>query len=703
MPTLTPRAASASVTSQPSPVPIVSAIAGIIRMDDRDASAELAGAMIDVLAHRGDERGVWCDGPAALASRGQHAGAGLRHETQVVRHREAGWFLVGDARIDNREDLARTLGLGNAHLLSDGAVILGAYERWGEACPVHLVGDFSFAIWNAGSRTLFCARDAMGVRPFYYAHSPRRLAFASEIKALRVLDDVSDALDPEQVAMFLEAEQDDRDRTLFREIRRLPAAHCMTVSARGVSLREYWTLDTSREIRFATDGEYAEALREQFTTAVRCRLRGSHAVGATLSGGLDSSSIVCTARNLVRESGSSLLQTFSLVFPGLPDNELRLIDERRYIDAVVAQGGVTPHFVRGDQLSPLADLERVLWHMDEPFFAPNLYLHWGLYGAAQQQGVRVLLDGFDGDATVSHGLARLDALGRRGKWDEFEGEVRAFAKHRAISPESVLPHYGLPLLDELARTGRWLAWARAAHQVTRRFELSRGSVSLDHGLRALVPERARHAWRKIRGIGDARVLRPELDRRLRERRRAAAASARTHGVTSPRQAHAEGLRQPLYQTTLELADKAAAAFGIEARYPFFDRRLMELCVGFPAEQKLGDGWSRLVFRRAMNGLLPSEIQWRAGKGNLSPNFHRNFRELDGPVVGGIALDALEPFADVAVLKSMQRRGATTTSTADPGGAFLLFRASILAAWLEGGRANARPAAEPVARAVSIVA
>src|SRR5581483_12142903 len=126
-----------------------------------------------------------------------------------------------------------------------------------------------------------------------------------------------------------------------------------------------WQPDLSRETRLRTDREYAETFRELFTEAVRCRMRSAFPIGSHLSGGLDSSSISCTARNLLAAEGAGPLHTFSAVFPSLPEGARRIIDERPYVDAVLAQGGFQPHRIQADQISPLVDLDRILWHCDE--------------------------------------------------------------------------------------------------------------------------------------------------------------------------------------------------------------------------------------------------------------------------------------------------------------------------------------------------
>ena len=187
-----------------------------------------------------------------------------------------------------------------------------------------------------------------------------------------------------------------------------------------------------------SDEEYAEAFVERFTEAVRCRLRSTFPVGSLLSGGLDSSSIVVTARKLLAETDAPTLHTFSAIFPSLPEEDLKRIDERPFMAAVVALGEMSPHYVHADTLSPLSDLDRVFWHEDEAVLAPNLYIHWALYGAAQQEGVRVLLDGIDGDTTVSHGLEYLSELARTGRVRTLYREVMALSRrHQASAPDSL--------------------------------------------------------------------------------------------------------------------------------------------------------------------------------------------------------------------------------------------------------------------------
>src|SRR5712691_8322034 len=210
-------------------------------------------------------------------------------------------------------------------------------------------------------------------------------AFASEIKALLAVPNVPSQINEVKIAYHLQPNflGHDKDLTFYKDIFRLPPGHNIIVTEKGAHRHSYWALDPKRELRLKSDDQYSEAFREIFTDAVRCRLRSAFPVGSTLSGGLDSSSITCTARYLLASQRDGLLHTFSAIFPDLPERERRKIDERPFVEAVVAMGGLIPHYIRADRLSPLEHMERVLWHEDEVVFAPNLYMHWGLYKEAQ--------------------------------------------------------------------------------------------------------------------------------------------------------------------------------------------------------------------------------------------------------------------------------------------------------------------------------
>ncbi|MGH9900717.1 MAG: lasso peptide isopeptide bond-forming cyclase [Pyrinomonadaceae bacterium] len=630
----------------------MSAIAGVYCLDGRPASPDLLEEMLTSLAHRGpDGSGLWCGGPTGLGQRMLRTTPESFSEKLPFYDGARRLAITADARIDNRRELISALAVPEltGAEIPDSLLILAAYEKWGEQCPERLLGDFAFAVWDEKRRVLFCARDHVGAKPFYF-HAGRSFVFATEIKALFRHPEVPRRINEARVADHLAGLFGDQNITFYQDIYRLPAAHGVTVGPQGTRIQRYWSLAPSRELRLGSDSEYAEAFKELFTEAVRCRQRAAFPVGSTLSGGLDSSSIGCTAREVFAADGNRPVHTFSAIFPGLPKEVLPRLDERRYVDAVLSKGGFEPHFVRADLLSPLTDVDKVLWHEDEAVNAPNLYLHWGIYDAARRRGVRVLLDGFDGDTTVSHGFERLTELAATGRWRTLASEARALSKN----------------VDAFF-TPRRIIWY--------------------FGFRPLVPGFAVQTWRalRVRPKSDRptdSVVHPEFARRIGLADRIRDFDDGNAALTS-RESHRRALNSPLISYTLEIADKAAAAFALEARYPFFDRRLMEFCLALPSEQKLSRGWTRAVMRRALDGILPREVQWRMTKADLSPNFNLRLLDYDRGILEAVILQEpqiIERFVDVASLRAAYKRYAAHPARSSQD-AITVYNAVMLALWL----------------------
>jgi asparagine synthase (glutamine-hydrolysing) len=610
----------------------VSAIFAVYHLDGRPADERGLKAIDERLGAKGpDGGGVWQQGPVALGHRllattPQPAGSlpAISADGDLV--------LASDARIDNRRELRAELGLdGPAEEIADAALLLAAYRRWGVLTPEHLIGDFAFAIWDARERSLFCARDPMGIRPLYYFKSDRLLVVASRIKAVLAYPGVPRTLNEARVRHHLQWSFDDTTSTFFQDVSRIPAAHSLVAGPQPTHLTCYWSPDPMRELRLGSDGEYADAFREIFVEAVRCRALGALHVGSTLSGGLDSSSIACAAVRVVHEDQRPL-PTFSAIFPSLPEAELRKIDERSYMDAVLKSGPFEPTYVHADRTSPLHEWPKVLQFVDEPCLAPNLYVHWGLYKGAAANGVRVLLDGIDGDTTVSHGVGHLTDLVRAGHWFGFWREARALVRRNPSA-----------------------------------FDLR--SVVWKCGVRPLVPSQLIRLRRALRS--QAEPAQPDL--------------------VNERHSHYEALKSPLIPYTMELADAVSSAFGLEVRYPFFDRRLVEFCLAIPGDQKLRGGWTRSVMRRALEGILPPEVQWRATKAELSPSFERRLFEADRPVLEEVVfsrLGLLDGYVDPEAVRASYKRWSERSGQA-PQEALTLYGVATLALWLDASGGDFR--------------
>lgn len=631
----------------------MSGIAGLYHLDQTPVQPDNLQRMLDALAHRGaDGHGLWYNGYIGFVHQLLWATETSCFEKLPLLSEDGQLVITADARIDNRDELLNTLRYLNhnkpGECATESALILAAYQQWGEDCPQRLIGDFAFAIWDAREKKLFCARDALGVKPFYYAHNSRQFAFASEIKPLLCLPGVTRRVNELRVAYHLIRRIEDHTMTFYADIVRLPAASTLVVQQNGLRVQRYWSPEIIPNIRLASDEAYAEAFREVFIQAVRSHLRSAFPIGSFLSGGLDSSSIACAAQKLLHPRS---LHTYSAIFPGLSQKDRAKIDERQHIQVAHATGNFTAHFVEADAISPLVDLDRVIWHEDEAFFAPNLYMHWSIYKQANLDGVRVLLDGLGGDSVVSHGWERLPELLRSLRWRTLVREVTAYKKN-----------VGLPL--------------------------SRRGLIMRIAVAQLVPPALGPLWRRVRSESihepwDNVPMRQDFMKRVQIKEHLHAADPPKQ-FRSARRTHEGDILSPMYPSMFELVDKAAAAFSIEARYPFFDRRVIEFCLAVPADQKFSQGWTRAILRRAMQGILPPEIQWRSNKGNLSVNVQRALLEKEAPTLESMlewAGDFVSPYVDMDALKNAYRRYTENPLSSDED-LFAVYSVLVLATWLK---------------------
>ncbi|MEL6494581.1 MAG: lasso peptide isopeptide bond-forming cyclase [Cyanobacteria bacterium J06623_7] len=638
----------------------MSGIVGIYQRRGFQSLSPCLENMMGVIAHRGNDGShIWQQDHVGLG----HVMLWTTPESKLERlpycDSLAATAITADARIDNRAELMTLLGLEEnvAMQVSDSYLILKAYHKWGTKCPTKLIGDFAFAIWDGTQQRLFCARDHFGVKPFYYCLREENFTFASEIKAVLAGSQVSPQLNDSKVADYLIGDFDDTARTFYQHILRLSPAHCLTITADGVDLECYWSLDPNRQTRLESNAAYAKEFQRLFTEAVRCRLRGAFPIGSELSGGLDSSAVSCVARNILQNAVEpTVLHTLSAVF-----DEVTECDEREYINEAIAQTGIEPHYFQGDRRTPLTDLQDIFWHEDEAFFAPGFAgMTWGLCTLAKDRGIRILLNGNDGDSTVSHGFGYLHDLARQGRWLTLYREMRGVAK----------------IYNESAIAGFWNYFsAYMTKKLGDKHRYLRRVLKIGGKIKSLVRDAI-----KPRGAAPAPDFAssfvPEFVARtdLRERyhdwlmmERRAQTSSRTH--------HYRLLTQGAHALALEINDKAAAAFGLEMRYPFWDKRLVEFCLSLPAEQKLAQGWSRVVMRRGMEGILPPKIQWRTSKMDFAPNFKQGLLGEERQQVERLLADpgALAQYIDLDVLGQKYREGQDWQ---------FIWRAVSLGLWLD---------------------
>src|SRR5438270_296277 len=442
----------------------------------------------------------------------------------------------------------------------DTEVIVHGYEEWGPECFSRFNGMWAAAIVDRrnGAPKLVLARDHFGIKPLYWARAGGRLLFASEIKAFFQEPAFSSDPDPQRIHDYLTLGfHDRRDESFFKGVHQLPAAHYAVVDAGGMTQERYW------QPVLASDGSAdPQEFRRLFEKAVERRLVAEVPVGTCLSGGLDSSAIVCFMSELLEKhvpdaaSMGDHLKTFSAVFDGDP------IDERDYIDLVLEATGAEKNFVHPTAERFLEELDRVVWHQEEPMVSTGPYAQWCVMRKAQGE-VTVLLDGQCGDELLA-----------------------GYVPYQFV--------YLRQLLRE-RRFGRLLAEAWAARDVL--WPLLRRRLG-ERGKRFPAARLIRDGFRaSVQPARDPRV-RDDLKRRL-----------------------LQDLTEFSLPSLLRYEDRNSMAFSMESRPPYLDQELVEWILRLPETAIVDAGWSRAIRREGLRGVPPEKIRTRRWKvGFTTPEF-----------------------------------------------------------------------------------
>jgi asparagine synthase (glutamine-hydrolysing) len=549
---------------------------GAFSRDGRPIERAMSARMMAAAPHRGpDGARAWTSERAMLGH--QHLRTLPEDVPQPIVDAASSTVITFDGRLDNRQELIAILASGATAFRtpSDAELALAAYLHWGEKCAVRLLGDFAFAIWDGPRERVFCARDAMGVKPFYYHLSAGVFVWASELCQIVASGVVR--LEPNEgmIAEFLAKMVQSQDETLYAGIMRLPAAHSMTVSRENVRVSRYWQIDPTADVHHRTDGDYAEHFFSLFKDAVFSRMRSPDATtGAYLSGGLDSSSVVGMTQAL---RGS--VETFSLIFEGFSG-----ADESGYIDDVVRKWDVVSHKVVPPAIDGDACLAHVAQRRDR-LDLPNDLVSECLMARMRDRGMRVVLTGAGGDYCFSGSHYHYADMLRRG---DFSGVIRQLRAD---------PH---------VRDTGWSRWQ-----------------PILSGVRPIIPSAWREAARPLakrlgwmpelpNWIDPALTDRVALEDRLRTP--AWVDRAPTFGRRHVCELFASGWQYLLFEDS----ERSASEYGLDERHPFFDRRLIEFGVGIPEEQRWQGRETKYVVRRAMSDLLPASVATRNGKGDFNP-------------------------------------------------------------------------------------
>jgi asparagine synthase (glutamine-hydrolysing) len=565
-------------------------IAGMVSFDE-PVRLEDVRRMCAAIVHRGpDDEGFYLSPRAGLGMR-RLSIIDLETGRQPVRNEDGTVWAVFNGEIYNYQDLRRDL-IARGHTFrtsTDTEVIVHLYEERGERCVEDLRGMFAFAVWDERKEQLLLARDRVGIKPLYYWPSGARVAFASEVKALLTLPGLEPALNFRALGYLVAFLTTPAAESIVHGVHKLEPGTLLTASAAtGVQVRRYWELEWAPD-HGRSEASFVEELRAQVDESVRLHLMSDVPLGAFLSGGIDSSSVVAAMASL----GARPLKTFSIGFQEDSYNELA------HARVVARQLGTEHHelVLAPDALSILDDLA---WHLDEPFGDPSAIPTYMVSRLAAEH-VTVVLSGDGGDELF-------------GGYDRYQVEARE--RRRARLPR--------PLRRSLGTLAGWTPEATRGRNFFRHLALDGKARYLD-------------ATTLFRLDEQRRLFRPDVFPLVAAGNPWQAVGAyleRGHDWLTAAQNLDFNAYLPL--DVLTKVDRMSMAHSIEARVPLLDHKLVEFAATIPPALRLRDGIGKYVFKQAQRGRLPDAIIDRPKQGFAVPLF-RWFRGRAGDFVRDLLL------------------------------------------------------------------
>jgi len=541
-----------------------------------------------------------------------------------------------DGRIDNRSELARFCSTeirACERDTSDAALIAAAYERLGERCVAEINGDFALAVLDSARQQLVLARDVMSARCLYYCPLPAALLFASNIKSLLADPRIGAVPDEDGLAAYVLNNWCDDSRTCFKGIFSVPAGHMLVCTRDGMSVREHWTFDPARELRFRSFAEYCERFRSLFEQSVRRRLRSAHPIAVAVSGGVDSSAIFCQAAALVRrESLPVELRGIAMTFPEgtAADEESFLGDIERAYDTRITRLPVSHlrFMVNAGAIVRHLEIPAVVWQTQ----SETLEL-------ARRSGCRVILNGFFGDQMLFDRGYLVD-LAFRGRWLKVRHHLAEFAAWMTdVEPGFFEREFWQRIVRALPP--RWLFRLAKRHIGRQADALYAPWFSKEFKRRAF-------AHLSARLVASRRFANRHAEQYYRH-------ATAGHYVSNVRRQHGAGLMH-----------------GVDVRYPFRDRDLVAFLMAVPGDIVNWQGVPKGLLRHALIGVLPEAVRNRRWKADFTA-FHNDalVRDHDAyaHLLSGDCLIAQSGLLDRAVLDESVGSVATTIThndTALPG-------------------------------------
>lgn len=529
-------------------------IAGVINFNGETPSYTLLEEMGNSIAHRGpDDKGTYAAPNVGLAHRrltiidlsdGGHQPMFSDDESIVI---------VFNGEIYNYLEIAQELRVAgrNFKSSSDTEVIIQAYQQWGVECLSRFNGMFSFALWDTRRNRLFAARDRLGIKPFFYWFDGAKLIFASEIKAMLKHPGVSVEPNSDAIHQYLLYSRPNDDSTWYKGVKQLmPGHYLLADKSNRLNIKKYW--DLNFEIDFSRSYEcFTTELQDLLADSFKLQMRSDMPIGAHLSGGVDSSSIVSyMAKNL------DGLHTFSAAYP-----EIKEADESHYINIVSKQFGTHHHLVTPQSSDLEALLPKLLWHLDEPQIGASILPMFRVSEMVKEAGISVVLGGQGADECFS-----------------------GYPPYFTLAVKNMLSGRHRPPISEYLRAPSYLFKGGSFGRVTDRFS-RKPSIPWIKGLDDIGAQFRQDQIENGKSMADLMPM---------ERQNSQAIKHYLRGL-------------------LHNEDRISMACSIESRVPLLDHRIVELSTKIPYWMKVGGGQSKRILRHAVTGITPQAILDRKDK------------------------------------------------------------------------------------------
>lgn len=593
---------------------------GIINFNNEEVSEELGKSMMKLMQH------YKIDNYRYIKNENVFLGCGLQYLTTESLNEILPYYdfknkliITADAIIDNRENLLSEFNLEDKEVedFSDSEYILMAYKKWGNECTKYLLGDFSFAIWDENKQELFCSKDHLGRRTFYYCYDNSSFAFCTVCNPLFYVlgekPNLNERWITDFLALFGGLHISEDEETIYSDIKQLQAAHIMIINRKGLKKQRYWNpLENAKEFKFKTDKEYSDALRNILTEAVKCKLRAKNDIGLMISGGLDSSSVAAIAAPLLKNKEMKL-KTFTSVpvknFAG-SNNEHEINDESN--DVIALQnfiGNMDINLCRFEGENSINVINNLLNIYEQPYKAiENSYNINNLAKAAGKSNCNVLLEGRYGNVTVSYGNFGTHAktLFKKKRFIKLYREINDACKMHNIPKRQFTKGVLKTFLPYKIRVKRFLK---------RNPDYDRFRTS---------------------PVNEELIKKYNVNKRFDDKGFNVAVN-RSMDLNEARKTIVDPITD---SHVFVLNTKISLENGIIIRDPTADIRIIEFCLKVPTEQYVKGGINRRLIRNSMKGLIPESIRMNIeSRGvqaadwieRLKPVWKESYKELEEAV------------------------------------------------------------------------